>query len=86
MMDGLKFTTSKINANMSRIHVNGEPTDFVIVRGEDPKFGMGREWHVGLSTDEKEGPWLTAYPRKADALWAFEQIYTAGFSSAKGGA
>lgn len=79
----MKFTTSKIDDHTSRIRVNGKTTDFVISKGDDPKWGDHREWHVGLLTDHREGPWMTVYRRKSDALAAFAEIYRAGHGAAK---
>lgn len=79
----MKFSTTKISESMSRICVNGKPTDFVIVKGDNPKFGQHREWHVGFFTAHREGVWMTVYRRKSDALNAFAEIYRAGHGAAK---
>lgn len=72
-----KFTTRTEGEGRSRIYVDGKPTDFFIFKGDPPKFGMHREWHLMHLTPESEGPVMTVYRRKSDALHAFALIWNA---------
>ena len=74
----MSVKTKKINDFMSRIFVDGKATPFVIEKGDDPKFGLHRDWHIYEWIDgEATGFVMTVYRRKSDALSAFEGIWRA---------
>ena len=75
----MKFTTKQEGVGESRIYAGGKPTQFLIVKGDDPKWGLHREWHI--CADDGAIATMTVYRRKSDALHAFGVIWRAAIMS-----
>lgn len=73
----MKITT-EVNGHLSQIKVDGQRIPVWIEKGENPKFGMHREWHVYYEAGGSFGPAMTVYRRKSDAVEAVRILLEVG--------
>ena len=61
----MSVKAKRINDLISRIFVDGKATPFVIEKGDDPKWGEHRNWHIyECLEDEPVGFVMTVHRRK----------------------
>lgn len=74
----MRLTTKKLDGGQYQIHLDGQPIEIFIARGDAPRWGDKQEWSIGVGAADRSIHWLVNDQQgKALALETVERIIKA---------